>query len=109
MIYRVRVMPVAEAAIDDYVGYLATDRQSPLTARRALQRIRTAIAKLEAFPHAAGRALEDKHRDYLIRFRVVDRCRLLYHVDDAKREVSVIGFRHSSQSERPEVLPASLD
>ena len=105
MIYRVKITPVAEAAMDRYVDYIATELGSPFTAERTLRRIRTTIAKLETFPHAGGRAPEDTFRDYLIRYRMVGQCLLLYNVNDREREVCIIGFRHGSQLPRIEELP----
>lgn len=107
MIYQVLVTPVAEAAIERYIDYIKSDLRSPLTAERVLRRVYAAIAKLEVFPHAAGRAPEDEHRDYLIRFRMVGQCLILFNVDDRIRTVRVIGFRHGSQEPRIEDLPNS--
>lgn len=108
MKYRVIVMPVAEAAINRHIAYLLNERRSPQAASRVLQRIDDAIDKLQTFPHAGGRPPEADHRDYLIRFRLVDRCLLLYTVDDAKRTVAVIGFRHGAQQPRPQDLPGDV-
>lgn len=108
MIYRVEIMPVAQAAIDRYIDYIINELGSPLTAERHLRRIYAAIDKLEVFPHAAGRAPEDGHRDYLVRFRMVGRCVVLFNVDDRQRTVRVIGFRHGSQEPRIGELPEDL-
>lgn len=108
MIFQVELMPIAEAAIDEYINYIAIEKQSPEVAERVLERIRKKIKGLKKFPHAASRAPEDALRDYLIRYRQVDNCLILYNVNDYKREVRIIGFRHGSQLPRLDDLPENL-
>lgn len=105
MKYHVEVMPIAEAANDAFIDFIANERQQPINAARVLQRIRSIIDRLESFPHAAGFAPENEYKDYEIRMRLVANCLLLFNVDEDSRTVRVIGFRHSSRLPRPDELP----
>jgi len=95
--YRVRFTVRARRAIDEYVDYIAFEKQEPINAGRLLGAIDGAIDTLENMPHRCPQAPESATVDYTIRMLIVKKTLLiLYRVDDLSRQVTVIGFRHGS-------------
>ena len=99
MKFRVRVTDRAMRAIDDHVSYIAHEKQEPVNASRVLGAIERAIDTLETMPHRCPKAPEDAFVDDTIRMLIVKMTLLLlYRVDESAKEVTIIGFRHGSQS-----------
>jgi plasmid stabilization system protein ParE len=97
MIYRLVVAPQALEAWKDFIDYLAIDRQSPITAERWLRKSWDALQTLKRFPQRCPRAPESDLYPHPIRMLLVDRCLFLFRIDDTKKTVRVLGFRHASQ------------
>jgi plasmid stabilization system protein ParE len=103
--YRVIVLPTVKAIIRSLIVMIATERHAPTAAQRLLSKIKQALVELKTFPHIGPRPPEDDFRPYLIRCRIIGKYLLLYTVNDEKRKVHVIGFRHGAQEPRPGLLP----
>jgi hypothetical protein len=95
MTYHVDVTDNAKAAINAYISYIARTKQEPINATLVLDAIWHAIPTLETMPHRCPKAPEDQHCDVTVRMLIVKKSLLLlYRVDDAKKIVTVFGFRH---------------
>jgi plasmid stabilization system protein ParE len=105
MKYRVTVLPPVKAIIRSLVAMIATELHAPTSAERFLKRIEKAIENSETFPNAGFRPPEDDLCNYLVRCRRVGKYLLLYTLNEQKRKVHVIGFRHGAQEPRPDLLP----
>ena len=106
MRYAVRVTRRAKDAIDRQVGYIAHDRQSPRNAGLLLGAIDDAVASLSSMPHRGAKAPEDAYVDYTVRMLVIKKSfLLLYRIDEQRRVVTVVGFRHGRRRPRPQDLP----
>lgn len=97
MIYAVTIVDGAKAAIDNYVLYLAVEKQVPQAAAKMLERIGYAINSLERWPRRCSKAPENEFRDYEIRMILVDPCVVLFTINDETKVVTIIAFRHGRQ------------
>jgi plasmid stabilization system protein ParE len=99
MRYSVRFTARAKRAIDDYIDYIAHEKQGPINAGRVLGAIENAIDTLEAMPHRCPKAPEDAAVDYTVRMLIVKKTLIiLYRIDKEAKLVTVIGFRHGRQT-----------
>lgn len=99
MKYQVQFTSRSRRAIDEYVDYIARERQEPINAGRVLGAIEDAMVTLESMPNRCQKAPEDKSVSYTIRMLIVKKTLLLlYRVNEKPKVVTVIGFRRSSQS-----------
>ncbi len=106
MKYNVRFTSRARRAIDEYVDYIAHDKQEPISAGRVLGAIEKSIRTLEAMPHRCPKAPENAGVDYTVRMLIVKKTLvILYRIDDDAKQVTVIGFRHGHRQPRPDELP----
>lgn len=97
--FRVLVTDRALAAIDEQVAYVARERQAPLAESRLLGEIDRAIDTLRYFPHRCPRAPEDRLVEYDVRVRIVKKSYLLlFWIDEQRRAVTVVAFRHGRRS-----------
>ena len=95
--YEIIIDTKAETAILDYVSYIAVDQRSPIVAARILQRIHDATESLAIFPRRCPIAPESSFSALDIRMLIVDASLILYVVDDTKKAVTVLAFRHGRQ------------
>ena len=105
MTYRVIITPEALAGVEQFLDYIAIEKQSPQNAERWWRKALSLIETLDHFPQRGPLAPEDASRDCTIRMLIVDRCLFLYTVIEDEQTVRVIGFRHGSQLPRSEELP----
>ena len=105
MSYRVIVTPIVGDKILEYGRYIAEQSGSLQVAEKWIGGVYAAIDTLDVFPRRFNLAEEDEHRDYEIRRKVIGNYLALYHIDDAEKKVTVIGFRHGHRLPRPEELP----
>ncbi len=100
MKYRVCFTARAKRSIDEYIGYIAHDRQEPINAGRVLKAIHNkSIDTLETMPHRCPTAPENDGVEYTIRMLIIKKTLLiLYRVDDVAKIVTMIGFRQGSKS-----------
>lgn len=103
--YTIVVAPVAAEMIRQYGCYIADQSGSVEIAKRWVDRVYDAIATLDIFPRRFGLAEEDAHRDYEIRVLIFGNYLVLYAIDDVRKIVKVVGFRHGARLPRPGELP----
>jgi hypothetical protein len=103
--YTIVVAPVAAENIRQYGCYIAEQSGSVEIAKRWVDRVYDSIVTLEVFPHRFGLAEEDVHRDYEIRVLILGNYLVLYTVDDVRKIVKVVGFRHGARLPRAGELP----
>ncbi|GMU80659.1 MAG: hypothetical protein AMXMBFR47_05300 [Planctomycetota bacterium] len=96
MKYSVEVSPVVMRAIRAQAFHIAQDK--PIAAERWLGRVLRAIDGLESMPrrHAISHLLSDS-LGVEIRNLIIDRYKLFFLIDDRKRVVRIVLFRHGSQ------------
>ena len=109
MKYRVVILPVAQSAIDAHIKHIAIEKREPLSAAKVLFRIQHSIAELDEFPEAAPMAPESRLRNYEIRMRLVDRCRILFNVDKNSKTVRIVWFDVGGRDSSVDDLPTRLD
>jgi len=99
MKYHVCFTARAKRSIDEYIGYIASDRQEPVNAGRVLQAIYQSIDTLETMPYRCPMAPENDEVQYTVRMLIVKKTLVvLYRVDEGAKIVTVIGFRHGAKS-----------
>jgi plasmid stabilization system protein ParE len=109
MNYTVEIAPRAQKAIVEAARYIAEDQAAPFNADNWLEGLLDAIFSLRQMPRRWNIAAEDKHRaKYEIRKLIYGDYLVLFMVNDERRMVSVIGFRHGSRRPRSEDLPPEL-
>ena len=98
MKYKVIFTARARRAIDEYIEYIACEKQEPINAGRVLGAIDEAIDSLDSMPQRCPKAPEDAAVKFTIRMLLVKKTLVvLYRVDEEAEIVEVIGFRHGSQ------------
>lgn len=103
--FTVVVAPVAAEKIAQYGNYIAEQSGSVEVAQRWVDRVYDAIETLEVFPRRFALAEEDAHRSYEIRRLIFGNYLALYTIDDVRKTVKVVGFRHGARLPRPDELP----
>lgn len=106
MRYAVKLTATVVEQITEYALFIAKERRAPETAQRWLERVYDAIDTLDHAPHRCTLAPENVHRPYEIRRLLIGRYLALFTIDETKRAVHVIGFRHGHRLPRPGDLPA---
>ncbi len=74
--------------------------------RLAAARARTLV--LDIFPHRFGLAEEDAHRSYEIRRLIFGNYLAIYTIDEVRKTVKVVGFRHGARLPQPDELPEDV-
>ncbi len=97
MKFEILVDSRAEDAIAIHLAYIAIDQNAPQVASQVAQRIYDSVQTLSAFPHRCPIAPESEFSQHVIRMLIVDRCLVLYVIDDERSTVNVVGFRHGRQ------------
>lgn len=105
MRYAVKLTATVVDQVTRYARFIAEERQAPENALRWLERVYDAIETLDQSPHRCALAPENAHRPYEIRRLLIGRYLALFTIDEAKRVVHVIGFRHGQRLPRPGELP----
>lgn len=103
--YTVCIAERAVESIESYRRFIALDRMAPLSAQRWVDKVFDEIGGLASFPKRCPLAPENPKTAYEVRMRVVGKYLILFHVDDARQTVWVLGFRHGHQRPRPGELP----
>jgi len=107
MRYTVKLSATVVDQITDYALFIAKQRRAPEIAQRWLERVYDAIDTLDRMPHRCALAPENAHRPYEIRRLLIGQYLALFTIDEEKRAVHVIGFRHGYRLPRPADLPAN--
>jgi len=106
--YKICVTSFAAEKIREYGHYIAEQSGSLAIAERWIDHVYTMIETLHHSPHRHGLAEENQYRSFELRRQIIGNYLAIYAVDDAKRLVSVVGFRHGRRLPRSEDLPESL-
>ena len=106
MRYTVKLSVTVVEQITEYARFVAEQRRAPENAQRWLERVYDAIETLDRMPQRCDLAPENAHRPYEIRRLLIGQYLALFTIDEAKRAVHVIGFRHGYRLPRPGELPA---
>ena len=93
--YEVIVTPEAEAAIISAFQYI--DERSPMNAERWLRKLYSSIASLEMFPRRCAVARESEYFDEELRQLIFKSHRIVFRIDEEKRIVWILYFRHGRQ------------
>ena len=107
--FSVIVTPVVTEKIDEYASHIAEQSGSVEIAERWIDRVYDAVETLSMFPRRFGLAEEDAHREYEIRRLIIGDYLAAYTIDDAKKTVMVVGFRHGARLPQPEDSPEDAD
>ena len=94
MRYGVEITDAAFEAIQGHARYIAVDCQSPLNAKKWLQKVFDAVDALEHMPARHNLAPESEFKTYEVRRVLVKDHFILFTIDEAALKVWVIGFRH---------------
>ena len=105
MRYSVGITDAAFDAIRQHARYIAVDCQSPLNAKKWLQKVFDEIDALEHMPARHNLAPESDFKTYEIRRALIGDYLILFTIDETASMVWVIGFRHGSRLPRPNALP----
>lgn len=105
MRYTVRLTATTVEQVTRYARFIAIERQSPENAQRWLERVYNAIETLSHSPRRCSLAPEDAYRPYEIRRLLIGRYLALFTIDESKKSVHVIGFRHGHRLPRAGELP----
>jgi plasmid stabilization system protein ParE len=105
MRYAVKLSVTVVEQITEYARFISEQRHAPENAQQWLERVYDAIETLDQSPHRCALALENAHRPYEIRRLLIGRYLALFTIDETKRVVHVIGFRHGHRLPRPAELP----
>ena len=103
--FAVELTDAALSAIAEQARYIAVDAQAPVNAQSWLERIWDAADSLERWPCRATLAEEDAYVVYEVRQLVVGKHLILFTVDEERRKIWIIGFRHGHRRPRPGDLP----
>lgn len=103
--YTVVVAPVAAETIGECGRYIAEKSGSVEIAERWVDRVYDAIETLDVSPRRFELAEEDAHRSYEIRRLIFGNYLALYTIDDGRKTVKVVGFRHGARLPQPDELP----
>lgn len=106
MRYTVKIPVTVVEQITEYARFIAEQRRAPENAQRWLVRVYDSIDTLDRLPQRCGLAPENAHRPYEIRRLLIGQYLALFTIDDQKRVVHIIGFRHGHRLPRPGDLPA---
>jgi len=105
MRYTVKLSVTVVEQITEYALFIAEQRRAPENAQRWLERVYAAIETLDRMPQRCVLAPENAHRPYEIRRLLIGQYLALFTIDEEKRAVHVIGFRHGHRLPRPGDLP----
>ena len=108
MRYTVKLSVTVVQQITEYACFIAEQRRAPENAQRWLERVYDAIDTLDRMPQRCGLAPENGHRPYEIRRLLIGQYLALFTIDEGKRVVHVIGFRHGHRLPRLSDLPSKL-
>ena len=97
MNYTIIIDEIAEKAIAKYVSYIAIDQHAPTIASNVHQRIYDDIQSLSMFHKRCRIAPDRAYSNYEIRMLLIDQSIALYAVDEEKKTVNILAFRHTRQ------------
>ena len=92
----------------DHARWILKDSGSKASAAAWMTMVYEAIDRLADLPGAHALAEEDRHRGFEIRKLAVHGITILFHVDDTRQEVRVLGARGSTQCPEPGALPNTV-
>jgi plasmid stabilization system protein ParE len=93
--YTVLVTPEAEAGIVSAFHYIR--ERSPMNAARWLRALYGEIDSLERFPERCSLARENEYFEDTLRQLTLKSHRIIFRVEEARRIVRVLYFRHGGQ------------
>ncbi|QDT67970.1 Plasmid stabilization system protein [Planctomycetes bacterium MalM25] len=99
MTYAVLVTPAAKAEIYEFIDYVANVKQEPLNADRLVDVIDEGILSLRRLPQRCPHPPENDLVPFEVRSLVLKKTLVvLYHVNEERQRVEVLGFRHGRRS-----------
>jgi len=95
----VEIADEAWTEIERQIQFIAVDRQSPVNAARWSNRLLTAIDDLELMPrmHTLDEHQTSEHGTRIYRMVFEKHYLVFYTVDEVKKRVTIVSFRHGAR------------
>jgi len=96
--YKVQINPKAIRELNSIYNYIATDKLAPENAKGQLERIKTAILKLDTFPQSHQERIEGGYAGKGYRQLLIDQYIVVFKIDEEKRIVTVVTVQYQGRN-----------
>lgn len=96
--YKVKINPKAIRELDQIYAYLAGEKLAPENARGQINRIKTAILSLDAFPQSHQKRCEGRYAGKGYRQLLVDNYTAIFRIDETSRIVYIVTIQYQGRN-----------
>lgn len=96
--YIVQITPKAIRELDSIYRYIASEKLSPENAKGQVNRIKTAILKLDTFPHSHQKRTEGRYVGKGYRQLLIDNYIAIFRIDEHKKIVTVVTVQYQGRN-----------
>ena len=96
--YIVKISPRAIRDLDSIYYYLVHEKLAPESAKRQIDRLKSAILGLSLFPHSHQMRLEGRFAKNGYRQLIVDNHVAVFRINEAEKTVMIITIQHIRQN-----------
>lgn len=96
--YKVQINPKAIRELDSIYKYIATEKLAPENAKRQVNRIKTAILKLDTFPQSHQERNEGRYTEKGYRQLLIDNYIAIFKIDEDKKIVTVVTVQYQGRN-----------
>lgn len=90
--------PKAIRELDSIYEYIAQEKLSPENAKGQLNRIKTAILRLDTFPQSHQERIEGRYARKGYRQLLIDNYLVIFRIDEAKKIVTVVTIQYQGRN-----------
>ncbi len=96
--YKVRLNPRAFRDIEEIYAYIAMEKLSPRNAKSQTDRIKTALKKLDTFPHSHQERDEGRFAGLGYRQLLVDNYIAIFKINEEEKIVDVVTVQYQGRN-----------
>ena len=96
--YNVKINPRAIRELDNIYKYIAEEKQAPENAKGQINRIKSAILRLDTFPESHQERTEGRYAQKGYRQLLIDNYIAIFRVNETKRIVTVITIQYQGRN-----------
>ena len=96
--YIVKITPKAIRELDSIYRYIASEKLSPENAKGQVNRIKTAILKLDTFPNSHQERTEGRYVGKGYRQLLIDNYIAIFRTDEHKKIVTVVTVQYQGRN-----------
>lgn len=96
--YKVKINPKAINELDSIYEYIATEKESPETAKGQVDRIKTAILGLKFFPQSHQERTIGRYAGKGYRQLIIDNYIAIFRIDESTKTVYVVTVQYQGRN-----------